>query len=129
MKRELVGLTKSALKRSLGRAKTIASELSTIITDVKLVMNDRPLTYISPDFKDREPITPSQIVYGQRIVGLPLKTTDADDNGDFSCSARPIKLSKRVARQAKIIHGLWKFLQLDYLTALRENHVGTFGPI
>ncbi len=125
----LVGLTKSALKKTLGRTKVTASELRTIITDVEAVMNDRPLTYISPDLKDREPLTPSHLVYGRRIVGLPIRATEDEDDTDFIYDARPNELSKRVTRQAKVVHEFWKFWQLDYLTALREHHQGTSGQI
>ena len=57
----LIGLTKATLKKVLG----------TIIVEVKAMLNDRPLTYISSDISDPEPLTPAHLLYGRRITTLP----------------------------------------------------------
>ena len=55
----MVGLTKQAIKKTLGRAFVTLQQLETIVTEIEAMLNDRPLTYVSPDLSDPEPLTPS----------------------------------------------------------------------
>ena len=55
----LVGLTKSAIKEVLGRAHISLQMLQTIVVEVEALLNNRPLTYISHDPNNPEPLTPS----------------------------------------------------------------------
>ena len=41
----LIGLTKSALKKTLGRAHVSLMVLETLVTEIEAVLNDRPLMY------------------------------------------------------------------------------------
>ena len=52
----LIGLTKTTLKKTLGRTHVTLEGLQTIIVEVETLLNDRPLTYTSSDVKDPEPI-------------------------------------------------------------------------
>jgi len=63
-----VGLTKAALKTVLGRALISQPMLQTLIIEVEATLNDRPLTHLSDDPRDLEPLTP---LYGRRITVLP----------------------------------------------------------
>ena len=65
----LIGLTKNLLKKTLGRAFIDFDTLHTIVTEIECTLNDRPLTYISTDDKDPEPLTPSHLLYGRRLIG------------------------------------------------------------
>ena len=67
----MVGLTKQAIKRTLGRAFVILQQLETIITEIEAMLNDKLLTYISPDLSDPEPLTPSHLLFGRRIRQVP----------------------------------------------------------
>jgi len=51
----MVGITKQAIKKTLGRAFVTLKQLETIVVEIKAMLNDRPLTYISPDLFDPEP--------------------------------------------------------------------------
>lgn len=46
---KLVGVVKSVLKRSLGKAYLHYEEMMTILCDIESVVNERPLTYLSED--------------------------------------------------------------------------------
>ena len=50
----LTGLTKSTIKRVLGRAAVNLCTLQTIVVAVETILNDRLLTYVSSDIKDKE---------------------------------------------------------------------------
>ena len=62
----MIGLTKQALKKTLGRAFVTLNQLETIIVEIEAMLNDRPLTYVSPDLTDPQPLTPSpsHLLYG-----------------------------------------------------------------
>ena len=67
----LVRTVKSCLKKTLGRAYTTFEELQTILCDVEIGINNRPLAYLSEDDLD-EPLTPFHLMYGtaMRMAGL-----------------------------------------------------------
>ena len=54
----------------LGRTFVSLTSLQTIVTEIEATLNDRPLTYMSSDVNDPEPLTPAHLLYGRRIVLL-----------------------------------------------------------
>ena len=48
-----------------------AIELQTILTEIEATLNSRPLTYLYTDINDGPPLTPSQFLYGHRLLTLP----------------------------------------------------------
>ena len=60
----LIGLTKSTIKKVLGRAAVNLCTLQTIVLEVEAILNDCPLTYVSLDIKDEEALTPTHLLYG-----------------------------------------------------------------
>jgi transposase InsO family protein len=61
----LIGMTKTVIKKVLGRARI------SLIIEIEAVLNDRPLTYVSSDVNDPEPLTPANLLYGRRMPLLP----------------------------------------------------------
>ena len=118
----LIGLTKSALKKTLGRTHATLESLQTVIVEIEALLNDRPLTHVSPDIRDQEPITPSYLLYGKRITTLPHNVTDMDTplDPDFGDSS---DLHRRARAQAVVIRNFWTRWKREYLTALRETHL------
>ena len=117
----LIGLTKSTLKKILGRAHATLESLQTIVVEVEALLNDHPLTYVSSDIDDPEPITPSHLLYGRRIVLLPHCSVQEDefndpDFGDVS------KLRRRARNQATVIKHFWSRWKHEYLTANTQNY-------
>ena len=43
----LVGLTKTAVKKVLGRSYVDFQTLATVVTEIEAILNDRPLTYLN----------------------------------------------------------------------------------
>ncbi|VDI32061.1 Hypothetical predicted protein, partial [Mytilus galloprovincialis] len=62
----LIGLTKNCIKKVLGRALVTFRVLETIVIEIEAILNDRPLTHVSTDLTDDEPLTPSHLLYGRR---------------------------------------------------------------
>eukprot|EP00794_Sanderia_malayensis_P019755 gene19755-biopygen16404 len=72
----LIGLTKTCLKKVLGRSFVTLSELQTLLKEIQAVLNDRPLTYINDNLQDLQPITPSQLLFGYNVTALPQPSND-----------------------------------------------------
>ena len=80
----LIGLTKTAIKKTLGRAHVSLLVLQTIVVEVELILNNRPLTYLSDDVRDPEPLTPSHILYGRILTNLPHELVSQEHEQDPS---------------------------------------------
>jgi len=117
----LIGLTKTALKKILGRAYVSMETLQTILTEVEAIMNDRPLTHVSSNVSDPEPLTPSHLLYGRRLIALPNPIDSADDVPQLTKST--------ARRQLNTVHEFlntfWRRWRCEYLTALREHHAAS----
>ena len=72
----LVGLTKTSLKKILGRSLIDLETLQTVITEIESILNNRPLTYVSTDYGESEPLTPAHLLYGRMITPLPYPNSD-----------------------------------------------------
>ena len=124
----LIGLTKSSLKKVLGRTFAKLSTIQTIIVEIEGILNDRPLTYISSDVKDPKPLTPAHLLYGRRIISLPYHSVEEDelDDPDFEAESA---VMKRAKIQALMLKHFWTRWRLEYLTTLREFHKTTGNNI
>ena len=58
--------------------------LQTIAVEVELILNNRPLTYLSDDVLDPEPLTPSHILHGRMLTDLPHELVSQEDIQDQS---------------------------------------------
>ena len=122
----LIGLTKAALKKVLGRTFATLPSLQTIIVEVEAILNDRPITYIPSDVNDPEPLTPAHLLYGRRITSLPHPMVEDDELVDPNYGQNDESdLRKRAKTQAVILKQFWKRWKLEYLTSLREFHKTT----
>ena len=60
----LIGITKSTIKKVLGRASVSYETLHTIVTEIEDILNNRPHTYVMSDASDQEPLRPAHLLYG-----------------------------------------------------------------
>ena len=72
----LVKSVKLSLKKCLRNARLNYDELSTTLVEVLALLNSRPLTYVYDEFE--EPLTPSHLVIGRRILSMPSKNYSID---------------------------------------------------
>ena len=73
-------------------------ELQNLTVEVEATLNDRPITYVSSDIGDEEPLTPSHLLYRRRITSLPsdypitAENLTNPDYGDGSDIRRRVKM-------------------------------------
>ena len=113
----LVKQVKSCLKKTLGRSKLSFDELTTIFAEVEAVLNSRPLTYLYSDDVE-EPLTPSHLVIGRRLLTLPVGPLQIDD-WDFGDHLTATKRSRYLADRIQHFRRRW---QRENLVELREFH-------
>ena len=68
----LVALTKRPMRKTLGRTPITFIEFQALIVEIEANLNDRPLSYVSTDICDEEPLTPTHPLYGRRVNSLPF---------------------------------------------------------
>ena len=116
----MVRSTKRCLKKIIGQAKLSYDELLTAITEVEMVINSRPLSYVSVDDCE-EPLTPSHLLVGRRLMNLPdhISTgSQVDDDIEVDTNL----LNRRARHLNKTLSNFWSRWRNEYLLELREGH-------
>ena len=121
MYERLIGVVKMSIKKVLHRALINLSEMQTLIKEVQAVVNDRPITFVSHDVNDPEPLTPSKLLYGYDVSALPHPIVDPEelDDEDFNDQDQLSKVMKR--RSLLFQHFVQRFKN-EYFASLRERH-------
>ena len=117
----LIGLTKAAIKKTLGRAHVSLQVLQTVVVEVELILNNRPLTYLSDDIRDPQPLTPSHLLHGRTLNKLPHHLVAAEDLQDPSYN-EDMRLKKAAKVQSLLLNHFTTRWKREYLTSLREFH-------
>jgi len=113
----MIKSAKRCLRKAIGRNCLTYDELLTLVTEVEAVLNSRPLTYVSSEDLE-EPLTPSHLLVGYRIMTLP--NPSVSDDSDYPDSARD--LSHRMSHLTRVLQKFWKRWKKEYLSELREFH-------
>ena len=103
----------------IGRAKLTYDELLTALTEVEMILNSRPLSYISSDDLE-EPLTPSHFLTGRRVMSVPDSLCCGEVDDDVQVT--PTDLSKRIKYLNKVLNQFWKRWRDEYLLELRDIH-------
>ena len=115
----LVGLTKTAVKKVLGRSYVDSQTLATVVTEIEAILNDRLLTYLNSGEIEFEPLTPSHLLCGSRVTKLPYsEDLELLEKDEYTKE----KISRRARHIRSLISNFRERWRLDYLTALREHH-------
>ena len=106
---------KACLRKVLSNARLTFDELKTVLMEVETTINCRPLTY-ECDEPGEEVLTPSHLIYGRRIRGMPDEIVEPDDyKTKNTCDKRFRYLTQRLQH-------FWKRWRREYLVNLREFH-------
>jgi len=117
----LVGIVKTTLKKVLGNARITYTELITIVSEVEAMINDRPLTFVSSNINDLDPLTPSKLMYGHKLTCLPHACIDDTEllDPDYPRQSTIVTREKTVALTVQRMQRRWRD---EYLTSLRERY-------
>lgn len=115
----LVKSTKRCLKKTMGRTSLTYEELLTIVTEVEAILNSRPLSYVTVDDIE-EPLTPSHLICGRRLLNLPDSTEKGTQDDDQEVSTSD--LSRRMKHLSNLMNHFWLRWRNEYLLELREVH-------
>ena len=117
----LVRSTKRCLRKMVGRAKLQYEELLTMLSEIEMVINSRPLSYVSANDLE-EPLTPSHLIMGRRLLSLPDHLMYCDQE-DYDPTTTPAMLTKRMRFLNSMISRFWKRLKKEYLLEIRNSHL------
>ena len=119
----LIGLMKRHLKKSIGQARMSYDEMLTLVVEVEAILNSRPLTYISTE-ETMEPLTPSHLITGQRLLTLPKLGTykGSSEDSEFQPNPSCQDLNKRLVYLNRVVDQFWTRWRREYLVSLRDSH-------
>ena len=108
------------LRKMIGKAKFSYDELLTAITEVEMIVNSRPISYMSTDDLE-EPLTPSHLLIGRRVLSLPDNLCYREEIDD-DIEITPTHLGKRMKYLNNTLNQFWRRWRNEYLLELRDYH-------
>ena len=117
----MVQSTKKCLRKTSGSAKLTYDELLPALTEVEGILNSRPLTYISSDDVE-EPLTPSHLLTGFRVLNLPDPTQGDNSYLDEELVVNQEILTRRMKHLRKSTDDFLRRWRSEYLNELHEAH-------
>ncbi|GFT32713.1 integrase catalytic domain-containing protein [Trichonephila clavipes] len=118
----LVKTIKDPLRKILGRALLTFEELSTILSEVEIIVNHRPLTYVENDPGEPEPLTPAHFLkLGYGDSKYPIHFIELID-----ATTAKESYKKRKTYRTLLLKQLWRRWKEQYLLQLKTaNHFKT----
>ena len=99
----MVRSTKRCLRKMIGRASFTRDELLIAVVEIKAVTNSRPLSYVSATNVE-EPLTPSHLIIGRRLLSLPDYLGYVHDPSDNNFEVSTSHLTKRMKHLAGVLN-------------------------
>ena len=112
----MVRSVKRCLRKTIERGKLTMDELVTAIVEVEMIVNSRPLTYVSTEDM-REPITPSRLISGRRLMSLPDGCYNRDMSDTVSNSS---DLSRRMIHLKTVLPHFLKKMEEGISSGVKE---------
>ncbi|GFW27075.1 integrase catalytic domain-containing protein [Trichonephila clavipes] len=118
----LVKTINDPLRKILGRALLTFEELSTILSEVEVIVNHRPLTYVENDPGEPEPLTPAHFLeLGYGDSKYPIHFIELID-----ATTAKESYKKRKTYRTLLLKQLWRRWKEQYLLQLKTaNHFKT----
>ena len=120
----LVGITKMALKKTIGKLYLTHTQLQTIITEVEAAVKSRPLVYVDDDLENQI-IMPNHFLSLNTKKGTPglIRNNEDDDKNDPDYQNEELttahKLLETWKKRNKHLEQFWKVRKDGYLLNLR----------
>ena len=112
----MVQSVKRCLRKTLVNARLNFLQMLTLLLKIELIINNRPLTYLSNEL-DELPITPNNLIYG-RILNQVANSTKNCKNE----KSNDENIEENVIYVNKLLEHFWNRWKAEYVTELREHH-------
>ena len=103
----LIKIVKKALQVVVGSHILTWNEMSTVFSEVKALLNARPISYSSEDPNDVRPLTPNHFLLGRASVDVPHRQFEQSKN-----------LHRRLIFLQSLVEQTWKRLIKEYFPTL-----------
>uniref|UniRef100_A0A1I7VPB6 Integrase catalytic domain-containing protein n=1 Tax=Loa loa TaxID=7209 RepID=A0A1I7VPB6_LOALO len=123
----LIGLTKEALRKVVGRRLLTEREMTTLITEIEGILNTRPLTYVG--FDDYRIICPIDFISPMASLDIPIKYENQEEEYTPYVLKTKDNLIKHWTSTLKTLDVFWKLWREDYLASLRERQQKKYIPL
>ena len=114
----MIKSTKRCLRKMVGQAHFTHDDILTAVVEIEAIINARPLSYISTEDME-EPLTPSHLLCGCRLLSLPEHLTYCRPLND---EITPAQVARRVKHLNNVLNHFWRRWRQEYLLELREHH-------
>ncbi|XP_069161797.1 uncharacterized protein [Procambarus clarkii] len=121
----MIGKVKRSLRKTLHHQKIDLQEFQTVAIEIEARVNNRPLTYLSDDVLQREPLSPAHLMYGKPLSTLVSLTDEEPEDPSYVRESDLVQRFKHLSRVISRWNDVWT---REYLTALREYHYGANKP-
>ena len=108
----MVQSSKRAMKIVLENRLITDKVLAVVVAEVSALLNSRPLTHLSVNIEDPEPLTPNNFLFAQVLPYFPLKKTELND---IEISSKPFTQSQEITQH------FWKRWLQEYVPHLTER--------
>uniref|UniRef100_A0A1X7VTQ6 DUF5641 domain-containing protein n=1 Tax=Amphimedon queenslandica TaxID=400682 RepID=A0A1X7VTQ6_AMPQE len=116
----MIQLLKRCLRKIVGQAKLTYEELLTDLAEVELILNSRPLTYVS-SLDIEEPLTPSHLLVGKQLLNVSDHFCYSESE-EFNPDSSRLSATRRLRHLNTLLDHFRNRWRKEYLTELRENH-------
>ena len=99
----MVQSTKRYLRKVIGQARFPFDELHTVIVEIEVILNSRPISYLNADDVE-ELLTPSHLLVGRRILNLPDNLTHYEEAGDKEFEVANEVLQRRAKHLSNVLN-------------------------
>ena len=117
----MVKSMKRCLQKTIGQARFSLDELHTVIVQIEGIINSRPISYLNSDDVE-EPLTPSHLLVGCRILNLPDNLAHYEEEGDEEFEVNDEVLQRRVKHLSSVLNHFWRWWSTKYFLKLRDTH-------
>ncbi|XP_024874478.1 uncharacterized protein LOC112460239, partial [Temnothorax curvispinosus] len=102
---------KTHMKKIIGQTILSFEELYTILTQIEACLNSRPLTPMSNDPMDLQPLTPGHFIIGEALTALP----------DYDLIEVRVNRLTRYQLITQIRQGFWSRWSQEYISQLQQR--------
>ncbi|KHJ76357.1 hypothetical protein OESDEN_24023, partial [Oesophagostomum dentatum] len=116
----LVGSVKSCLRKTVRKRFVSDDEFSTVVTECEAIVNSRPLTYVSSDVTDANPLRPVDFLHPHANV-VPWNL-EPDYDPEYRLISSKEQAKNLLDETKKSLAKFWTMWSQMYLTTLQQLH-------